>query len=79
MKLRTLRLTDEQVAALEMLGEALGIVGQRGATFNPVIAAIADIANGAMTETVAALRIARQCAAGNEWDEMVEAIHPEYE
>jgi translation initiation factor IF-2 len=75
---RKIRLTDDQVAALEALGAALGSVGQRGATLNPIIAEVADIAIGAMAETVAALRIARQCAAGGDWDELVEVISPEW-
>ena len=75
---RSIRLTDAQVEALELLGQALGTKGQRGTWLNSTIAEVADIIIGAYPETVAALRIARQCAAGGDWDELAEAIHPEW-
>ena len=74
---RSIRLTNDQVEALELLGQALGSKGQRGTWLNATIAEIADIAIGGYPETVAALRIARQCASGGDWDEMIEAIYPE--
>jgi hypothetical protein len=75
---RNIRLTDSQVEALSLLAKGLGSVGERGATLNPVIADIADIATGALAETIAALRIARACAAGSDWHELIETVEPEW-
>jgi hypothetical protein len=74
---RTLRLTDEELATLEMLADALSISGQREAKFQPLIRHLAATAAGAMAETVAALEIASGCAAGGDWDELIEAIRPQ--
>jgi hypothetical protein len=77
-KTRTLRLTDRQVEVLESLFAALDISGQRGARFNAGIAWLAETADGGMAETVAALEIAAGCAAGEDWDELIEIIRPEW-
>jgi len=54
-KTRTVRLTDEQVRALEALAAALNISGKGGAGFNPIIAKIADTAILEPKTTAAAL------------------------
>ncbi len=76
-KTRTIRLTDEQLAALDALAKKLDISGQRGATFQPFVQWLADTADYALAETAAALEIAAGCAAGGDWDELVESIEPE--
>ena len=76
-KTRTLRLTDEELATLEMLADALNISGQRETKFQPLIRHLAATAAGAMAETVAAYEIAAGCAAGGDWDELIEAIRPQ--
>ena len=78
-KIRTVRLTDSQIAALESLARKLNISGQRNATFAPLLSWLADTADGALNETAAALEIAAGCAAGGEWDLLVEVIRPERE
>ncbi len=77
-KIRTIRLTDEQIAALDALAKKLDISGQRGATFQPFIQWLADTADYALAETAAALEIAAGCAAGNDWQDLIESIEPEY-
>ena len=75
---RSIRLTDNQVDALDALAAELKISGQRGATLNPLISWLADTAKFALAETVAALEIASGCAAGGDWNELAEVIHPEW-
>ncbi len=76
---RRIRLTDQQVSALDALAQKLKVSGQRGATLNPLIAWLADTAAGALNETAAALNIASGCASGNDWNLLVEVIRPENE
>lgn len=71
-KTRTLRLSGEQVSSLEALAVALNVSGKGGARLNPLIAWLAETAAGAMNETAAALEIAAGCAAGKDWDELIE-------
>ena len=78
-KTRTIRLTDEQLAALDALAKKLGISGQRGATFQPFIQWLADTADYALAETAAALEIAAGCAAGGDWLDLAETVSPTYE
>lgn len=78
-KIRTIRLDDNQLDALDALARKLKISGQRGATFAPLVAWLADIAAGALNETAAALEIAAGCAKGEDWDLLVEMIRPENE
>lgn len=75
-KTRAIRLTDDQVAALEALAVELNVSGKGGARLNPLIAWLAETAAGAMSETAAALEIASGCAAGEDWDELIETIRP---
>lgn len=77
-KIRTIRLTDEQIAALDALAQKLDISGQRGATFQPFIQWLANTANFALAETAAALEIAAGCAAGEDWHGLIEAIEPDW-
>lgn len=75
---RNIRLSDEQVAALNALANALKISGQRGARLQPFIQWLADVAAGALPETIAALEIAAGCATGEDWHELIEIVTPEY-
>ena len=75
---RTIRLTDQDVEALETFFELLGISGQRGKRLNAGIRHLAETASAAMAETVAAYEIAAGCANGEDWDELIEIIHPKY-
>lgn len=77
-KTRTIRLTDEQIAALDALAKKLDISGQRGATFQPFIQWLADTSSYALAETAAALEIAAGCAAGSDWQDLAETIEPKY-
>lgn len=77
-KIRTIRLTDEQLSALDALAKKLNISGQRGATFQPFIQWFADTADYALAETAAALEIAAGCAAGGDWHELIEAVEPDW-
>lgn len=77
-KLRTIRLTDEQIAALEALAEKLDISGQRGARFQPLIQWLADTSSYALAETAAALEIAAGYAKGEDWHELTETIEPDW-
>lgn len=61
-KTRAIRLTDDQVAALEALATELHISGKGGARFNPVIARIADIA--------------AECVASGEWGKFSKLADP---
>lgn len=67
-KTRTIRLTDQQLAALDALAKKLDISGQRGATFQPFIQWLADTAEYALAETAEALEEAARYAAGIESD-----------
>ncbi len=49
------RMSPEQMVALDMLATKLNISGQRGATFQPFILWLADKAIASMSEMVAAL------------------------
>ena len=75
-KIRTIRLTDKQIAVFDTLAKELNISGQRGATFQPFIKWLADTADFAQAEMVAALEIAAGCAAGEDWHELIEIIKP---
>jgi hypothetical protein len=77
-KIRTIRLTDEQIAALDALAKKLDISGQRGARFQPFIQWLADTSSYALAETAAALEIAAGCAAGEDWNELKETIEPDW-
>ena len=77
-KIRTIRLTDNQLSALDALAKKLDISGQRGATFQPFIQWLADTADYALAETAAALEIAAGCAAGEDWHELIESIEPDF-
>ncbi|MCB0043826.1 MAG: hypothetical protein KDD92_00165 [Caldilineaceae bacterium] len=77
-KTRTIRLTDEQIAALDSLAEKLNISGQRGARFQPFIQWIADTSSYALAETAAALEVAAGCAAGEDWHELIESVEPDW-
>lgn len=69
---RLIRLTDDQRDALESLAASLNISGQRGATLNPIIAHIADIAIAAPAELAWLLEIAYQVAIGGDLAELIE-------
>lgn len=75
---RTIRLSQENVEALEMLFERLDISGQRGTRLNAGLRWLAETASAAMAETVTSLELAAGCASGEEWDELIEIIRPEY-
>jgi hypothetical protein len=75
-KTKCIRLTEEQIAALEWLAVELHYSGQRGTRLNAIIAAIADFADNAGPETEAALRIAHDCAGGMDWDMAVAIARP---
>ena len=76
-KTRTIRLTDAEVESLEELFKRLGFQGkQHGTYLNAGLRHLAATAAGAMAETVAAYEIAAGCAAGGDWDELVEAAQP---
>lgn len=77
-KIRTIRLTDEQLSALDALAKKLNISGQRGATFQPFVQWLADTADYALAETAAALEIAAGCVGGEDWHELIEAIEPDW-
>jgi hypothetical protein len=77
-KTRAIRLTDKQVASLEALAAALDISGKGGARLNPLLAWLAETASGALAETAASLEIAAGCAAGGEWEDLVEVLEPKY-
>ena len=77
-KTRTIRLTDEQLAALDALAKKLDISGQRGATFQPFVQWLANTSSYALVETAAALEIAAGCAAGEDWYELIEAVEPDW-
>lgn len=77
-KLRTIRLTDKQLSALDALAKKLDISGQRGATFQPFTQWLADTSSYALEETAAALEIAAGCAAGEDWHELIKAIEPDW-
>lgn len=77
--IRTIRLTDEEVEALETLFQRLDIEpGQRGTYFNAGIRWLAETASAAMAETVASLEIAAGCASGGDWDELTVFTNPKY-
>lgn len=78
-KTHTLRLTDDELDALETLAEALNISGQRGKRFQPLIRHLAATASGALAETATALEIATGCAAGEDWSELVDAVRPQHD
>ncbi len=61
-KTRAIRLTDDQVSALEALAVAMNISGKGGARLNPAIARIADIA--------------AECAASGDWGKFAELADP---
>lgn len=71
-----LYITEEAAEAIIALAKELGIKGERGSSFSATIDWIGRTASGAMAETVAALNIASGCAAGENWDELIEAIEP---
>ncbi|MCA9326754.1 hypothetical protein KC976_04115 [Candidatus Saccharibacteria bacterium] len=77
-KIRTIRLTDEQLSTLDALAKKLNISGQRGATFQPFIQWIADTSSYALVETAAALEIASGCAAGEDWYDLIKATEPDW-
>lgn len=71
---------DEQPAALIRLCAALGWAGQRGPGLSPFMQELGDIAASAPQELVAALEIARECALGGDWHELIESekIRPQW-
>lgn len=75
---RTIRLSQKDVEALEMLFQRLNISGQRGTRLNAGIRHLAETASAAMAETVAAYEIAAGATGGEEWDELIDIIRPEY-
>jgi len=77
-KTRTIRLTDQQLLALDALARKLKIQGQRGTTFQALVCHIADTSSAALAETAAALEIAAGCASGGDWHELTEAIEPDW-
>ena len=77
-KTRTIRLTDQQLSALEALAAKLDISGQRGARFQPLLQWLADTSSYALAETAAALEIAAGCAAGGDWRELAETTEPDW-
>ena len=77
-KTRTIRLTDDEVKSLGTLAVALNISGKGGARLNALFRHLAHTAAGAMAETVASYEIASGCAAGGDWDELIQAIRPKY-
>ena len=77
-KLRAIRLTDEQLSALDALAKKLDISGQRGATFQPFVQWLANTSSYALVETAAALEIAAGCSAGEDWYELIEAVEPDW-
>lgn len=77
-KTRAVRLTDKEIEALETLFQCLSISGQRGKRLNAGLRWLAETASAAMAETVTSLELAAGCASGEEWDELIEIIRPEY-
>jgi len=75
---KQIRISPKQLDSLESLAAELGISGQRGAWFQPFILHIATIAEFAQAETVAALKIATGCAAGEDWHDLIDAIEPNW-
>ena len=75
---RLVAISDEAHAALVQLFNELGWTGQRGEAFSPGIEQLGQVAIGAMPELIAALTIAHQCSIGGDWDELTEAICPEW-
>ena len=75
---RTIRLSQEDFEAFEMFFTLLKISGQRGKVFNAGLRHMAETIRAAMAESVAAYEIAAACASGEEWDELIEIIHPKY-
>jgi len=63
-KTRTIRLTDEEVQALEDLFECLGIIGQRGTRLNAGVRALAQWAIVSLETTAYHLREAKRIALG---------------
>ena len=75
---KQLRISQEQSDALEKLAAVLNISGQRGTWFQALILHMADTAAAAFPEMVAAQEIVSQCAAGGDWNELVQVIRPEW-
>jgi len=75
---RNIRLSDEELEAIEMLAIELKVSGQRGATLSPFIRWFCEVASAAMPETVAALSIANHCAMGGDWDDALIAYSPNW-
>lgn len=75
---KQLRISQEQSDALEKLVADLNISGQRGAWFQPLILWLADTTEAAFPEMVAALEIVSQCAAGGDWDELIQVVRPQW-
>ena len=75
---KQLRISQEQLDALEKLAAELNISGQRGTWFQALILHMADTTAAALPEMIAALEIVSACAAGGDWDELVQVIRPEW-
>lgn len=70
-------LSGDQHEALVAIAETLGIEGQRGARYSPLIQWLGRVAEAAPNELAAALVIAGECANGGDWDELVNVIRPD--
>ena len=75
---RTIRLTDDEIRALELFAEKLDIYGQRDRRLNALIKHLAATVSAAMPESIAAYEIATGCAAGEDWHDLIEAITPKH-
>ena len=75
---KQLRISQKQLDPLKSLAAKLNISGQRGAWFQPLILHLAEIAEFAQAETVAALEIATGCAAGEDWHDLICIIEPDW-
>lgn len=74
-----LYLAPEAAATLQQLAAAVGSENQRGqASISALCEWLAEAATAAWPETVAALKIARACGAGEDWHELIEIVRPEY-
>lgn len=75
---KQIRITARQLESLQLLAAVLNISGQRGTWFQALILHMADTAAAAFPEMVAAQEIVSQCAAGGDWNELVQVIRPEW-
>lgn len=74
-----LYLAPGEAETLKELAASLDITNQRGQhSVGALCGWLANVADNAWPETIAALKVAGECSVGGDWDEMIEAIRPQW-